>query len=45
MSDYETILCEMDGSLATVTLNRPDSLNGITGLSTANCMPVCARWR
>lgn len=31
MSDYETILCEIDGNLATVTLNRPDSLNGITG--------------
>ena len=31
MSDYETVLCEIDGNLATVTLNRPDSLNGITG--------------
>ena len=29
--DYETILCEQDESLAVVTLNRPDSLNGITG--------------
>ena len=31
MSDYKTILCEIEGNLATVTLNRPDSLNGITG--------------
>ncbi len=29
MSDYETILCEVQGNRATVTLNRPDSLNGI----------------
>ena len=27
---YENILCEVDGTLATVTLNRPESLNGIT---------------
>ena len=30
MADYETILYEVEGNLATVTLNRPDSLNGIT---------------
>ena len=32
MSDktYENILYEVDGTLATVTMNRPDSLNGIT---------------
>ncbi len=30
MEQYENILYEIDGSLATVTLNRPDSLNGIT---------------
>ena len=30
MSDYETILCEVEDNLATITLNRPDSLNGIT---------------
>ena len=30
MSNYETILYEKEGSLATVTLNRPDSMNGIT---------------
>lgn len=30
MSDYDTILYEVDGNLATVTMNRPDSLNGIT---------------
>ena len=32
MSDktYDTILYETDGTLATVTLNRPDSMNGIT---------------
>ena len=28
--DYETIRCETAGNLATVTLNRPDNLNGIT---------------
>ena len=28
--NYETIRCETAGNLATVTLNRPDSLNGIT---------------
>ena len=27
---YETILCETDGTLATVTMNRPESMNGIT---------------
>ena len=26
----ETVLCEIDGPLATVTLNRPENLNGIT---------------
>ena len=31
MSDYETIIYEKSGSRATVTLNRPDSLNGIVG--------------
>ena len=31
MSEYKTILYEIEGNLATVTLNRPDSLNGITG--------------
>ena len=30
MSEYQTILHEVEGSLATVTLNRPESLNGIT---------------
>ncbi len=29
MSDYETILYEVTGNRATITLNRPDSLNGI----------------
>ena len=29
MPDFETILYEVDGSLATLTLNRPDNLNGI----------------
>ncbi len=28
--NYETIRCETAGNLATVTLNRPDNLNGIT---------------
>ena len=27
---YQNILCDVEGALATVTLNRPDSLNGIT---------------
>ena len=30
MSDYETILYDVDDNLATVTLNRPERLNGIT---------------
>ncbi len=30
MADHETILYEVQDNLATVTLNRPDSLNGIT---------------
>lgn len=30
MTDYETILYDVDGNRATVTFNRPDSLNGIT---------------
>ena len=30
MADYETVLYEVDGSLATVTMNRPDRLNSIT---------------
>ena len=29
MSDYETILYEVNGTQAKITLNRPDSLNGI----------------
>lgn len=29
MSDYETILYDVNGTRATITLNRPDSLNGI----------------
>ncbi len=32
MPDYETILYDVDGNLATVTLNRPDNLNGITNV-------------
>lgn len=30
MPDYETIVLEIDGGLATLTLNRPDRLNGMT---------------
>jgi 2-(1,2-epoxy-1,2-dihydrophenyl)acetyl-CoA isomerase len=30
MSDYQTILYQVDGTRATITLNRPDNLNGIT---------------
>ena len=30
MADYETITYEIEDNLATVTLNRPESLNGIT---------------
>lgn len=31
MGDYETVICEVDGTAATVTMNRPDRLNGIVG--------------
>jgi 2-(1,2-epoxy-1,2-dihydrophenyl)acetyl-CoA isomerase len=31
MPDYQTIRYEVDGSRATLTLNRPDNLNAITG--------------
>lgn len=30
MSEYETVLYEVDGNRATITLNRPERLNGIT---------------
>ncbi|MEM7016504.1 MAG: enoyl-CoA hydratase-related protein [Pseudomonadota bacterium] len=30
MSDYKTILYEVQGNRATITFNRPDNLNGIT---------------
>jgi 2-(1,2-epoxy-1,2-dihydrophenyl)acetyl-CoA isomerase len=30
MAEYETILYEVNGTRATVTMNRPDNLNGIT---------------
>ena len=30
MSNYDTILYEVDKNLTTITLNRPDQLNGIT---------------
>ena len=29
MSDYETIIYEVDGTAATITLNRPDVMNAI----------------
>ena len=29
MSDYETIIYEVDDTAATITMNRPDRLNGI----------------
>jgi 2-(1,2-epoxy-1,2-dihydrophenyl)acetyl-CoA isomerase len=31
MSDYETIIYEVEGTAATVTMNRPERLNGIVG--------------
>jgi 2-(1,2-epoxy-1,2-dihydrophenyl)acetyl-CoA isomerase len=30
MSEYSTILCELSGGIARVTLNRPERLNGMT---------------
>ena len=44
MSDYETIIYEKFGSRATVTLNRPDSLNGIVGELSRElyeCLNIC----
>ncbi len=31
MSEYTDLLCEVDAHVATITLNRPDRLNAITG--------------
>ena len=30
MADYEEIIYEVDGPVATITLNRPDTLNALT---------------
>ena len=46
MSDYETILYEVEGTRATVTMNRPDNLNGITNAMMRelyDCLNVVAR--
>ena len=33
MTDYENVLVEIDGPVATITLNRPEKLNAISGLT------------
>ena len=46
MSDYETILYEVEGTRATVTMNRPDNLNGITNAMMRelyDCLNIVAR--
>ena len=30
MSEYSTVLYEIEGNIARITMNRPDNLNGIT---------------
>ena len=30
MSEYSTVLYEVEGNIARITMNRPDNLNGIT---------------
>src|ERR1700759_3958947 len=32
LADFETLSCELDGSVATVAFNRPDALNAISPL-------------
>jgi 2-(1,2-epoxy-1,2-dihydrophenyl)acetyl-CoA isomerase len=46
MPDYETIRYEVDGNRATLTLNRPDNLNGIVNAMMRelyDCLNVVAR--
>ena len=39
---YETIQYSVDDPIATITLNRPDRLNALTG----QMLPICSRrWR
>ena len=35
MPDYAEIIYEVDGPVATITLNRPDTLNALTDLTQA----------
>ncbi|MDZ7728801.1 MAG: enoyl-CoA hydratase/isomerase family protein [Dehalococcoidia bacterium] len=41
--DYETLILEQDGDVATVTLNRPESLNSLDATLRQEILDVCER--